>query len=62
LALPASLPTAAADLIALLLVPKPQSRLGYAQLDDVKGHAFFRGVDWSHLREALPPTLRSSMR
>jgi 3-phosphoinositide dependent protein kinase-1 len=46
----------ARDLVEKLLQQTPSSRLGHADMADLKRHAFFTGIDWSTLREDPAPT------
>ena len=49
----------AAALIALLLNREPSQRLGARGADEVKAHAFFRGLDWGKLmRREIPAPIR----
>ncbi|KAF8762919.1 hypothetical protein HU200_008765 [Digitaria exilis] len=49
---------AARDLIARLLVKDPRDRLGSRRgAADVKGHAFFRGLNFALLRSSRPPVV-----
>ena len=48
----------AKDLLSRLLVRDPKNRLGSGEKDanEVKEHAFFRGLDWALLESgAMPP-------
>lgn len=47
----------AKDLIKSLLNTKPENRLGFDGVEDVKKHAFFKGIDWDKLlrKEIDPP-------
>jgi serine/threonine protein kinase len=56
LSVPAEVPEQAADLIRKLIVKTPESRLGAANIDDVKNHKFFEGVNWNSVSFDLPPS------
>ncbi|KAK9842363.1 hypothetical protein WJX81_008610 [Elliptochloris bilobata] len=59
LRVPPGVDPAAADLIKRLLRPEPAKRLGAGKrgMQELKEHAFFRGVDWQRVREQEPPAL-----
>ena len=53
------LPSAARSIVELLLVKDPRKRIGFGpgDADDIKAHAYFRGVNWDdylNLRIAPP--------
>ena len=43
------------DLIERLLKKEPSERIGAADIEEVKNHPFFEGIDWATLRETKPP-------
>lgn len=45
------LPEDAKDLISKLLVVDPDERLGANGAEEIRNHAYFKGVDWVHLYE-----------
>jgi len=51
-----AVPQEAIDLIAALLQPIPEDRLGAQDLSELKSHAFFHGIDWQNLRELPAPS------
>lgn len=53
--IPSSVPEAARDLISGLLVKKPEERLGATNIQDLKSHAFFKGVNFSSLSQEKVP-------
>lgn len=55
---PSHLSIEAASLICKLLHKDPSKRLGTKNFSDIKGHDFFRKMDWSALleRRATPPS------
>jgi len=59
LVVPSEVPPNAANLIRRLMTIKPQLRLGFATVADVKAHLFFGALDWDALSEAEPPPLES---
>ncbi|KAG9326931.1 hypothetical protein KVV02_001881 [Mortierella alpina] len=44
------------DLITRLLARK-ENRLGKSGVDEIKAHPFFKGIDWTNIRKAIPPFL-----
>ena len=40
----------AQDLVRKLLVKEPSQRLGATNIDDLKNHEYFQGIDWDGLR------------
>ena len=49
----------AMDLIHALLHKEPSQRLGANGMDEIKSHAFFRGVDWAAIeRQEVRPPMR----
>jgi serine/threonine protein kinase len=46
----------AADFIRALVKMEPKERLGANGADEIKNHAFFKGIDWDRLsRKCIPP-------
>ena len=43
------------DLIKRLLDRNPETRLGAKDISEIKEHPFFRGIDWTSLRNTHPP-------
>jgi serine/threonine protein kinase len=43
------------DLIKRLLCQDPDQRLGAVSIDEIKTHAWFDGIDWTHLELLEPP-------
>jgi len=52
----------AKDLVSRLLSKDPRSRLGRQSANDVKGHEFFVGVEWSSLVTAKSPPFNRNLR
>jgi 3-phosphoinositide dependent protein kinase-1 len=48
--MPEGLSEAAADLIRCLLHVDPAQRIGAEDLEELKAHPFFDGIDWAALR------------
>ena len=48
LSFPEGFPPVAADLVDRLLREQPAQRLGARDLDDLRAHPFFEGIDWQH--------------
>ena len=44
--MPENVPEAAADLIRALLTRDPESRPGAGNIEELRRHPFFEGVDW----------------
>jgi serine/threonine protein kinase len=42
--------------IAALCKKKPEERLGFRSIDDIKSHAWFAGTDWTAIKELRVPT------
>uniref|UniRef100_A0A7S3R3C7 non-specific serine/threonine protein kinase n=1 Tax=Dunaliella tertiolecta TaxID=3047 RepID=A0A7S3R3C7_DUNTE len=53
---PEAFPAVAKDLVDKLLVVDPDERLGASDLQDLKRHEFFAGVDWGSLRSQKAPS------
>ncbi|KAI1302835.1 Serine/threonine-protein kinase MRCK alpha [Mortierella claussenii] len=51
-----SLSSECKDLITRLLARK-ENRLGKNGVEEIKAHAFFKGIDWDNIRKATPPFL-----
>jgi serine/threonine protein kinase len=47
--------SAAEDLIRQLLVKEPAMRIGAENLEDLKNHEYFKGVEWESLRKNPVP-------
>jgi hypothetical protein len=47
----------AKDLIINLLTDA-NKRLGYNSVDEIKNHAFFKGIDWDNIRQQQAPFIR----
>ncbi len=43
------------DIIEKLLSMDPKVRLGAKNIDQIKQHAFFKGIDWVHIMEMEAP-------
>lgn len=52
---PDFMPPDAVDLVERLLSRDPESRLGAGGADEVRGHAYFGGVDWDELEGRRVP-------
>lgn len=50
-------PDSARSLIEKLLVAKPEERLGFNSIDEIKSHAFFEGIDWDNIHKAKAPPI-----
>lgn len=48
-------PEEAKDLILKLLVKIPEDRLGYQDIDDIKAHSFFSGINFNNITKMDPP-------
>ncbi|KAK3941417.1 protein kinase [Diplogelasinospora grovesii] len=54
-----ALPPSATDILSKLLDRSPEKRLGAGGAEQVKGHAFFEGIDWQKvLRRGYEPTYK----
>ena len=60
LTIPDHLAPAACDLITCLLQPLPQDRLGFDDMDKLKEHAFFEGVQFGHSKHSAWTCQRSA--
>ena len=47
----------AADLIKKLLNLDPEKRLGSKNVDEIKNHVFFHGLDWNNIINSEPPII-----
>ena len=47
----------AKDLIEKLLDRNFKSRLGAEDVDDIKHHPFFEGINWSNIKKQIPPII-----
>ncbi|KIH67034.1 kinase domain protein, partial [Ancylostoma duodenale] len=54
---PAGFPDVAKDIVSKLLVLDPTARLGSSNLESLKTHEFFEGVDWKHIVDMKPPDI-----
>ena len=45
----------AKDLITKLLDRNFKNRLGAYDVDDIKNHPFFEGIDWNNIKKQTPP-------
>ncbi|EPB80576.1 hypothetical protein ANCCEY_00290 [Ancylostoma ceylanicum] len=54
---PAGFPDVAKDIVSKLLVLDPSARLGSTNLESLKTHDFFEGVDWKHIVDMKPPDI-----
>ncbi len=54
---PRHLSSASRDILSKLLVRDPEKRLGTRSMAQLKQHAFFKGVNWSNLHRAKPPSI-----
>lgn len=56
---PSSIPDDAKDLIDKLLQVSPNDRLGTGSngYEKLKGHSFFKGIDWKNLKNQKPPAM-----
>ncbi|KAK6766652.1 hypothetical protein RB195_026126 [Necator americanus] len=54
---PPGFPEVANDLVSKLLVLDPSIRLGFNNVDCLKTHDFFNGVDWKNIVEMKPPDI-----
>lgn len=55
LTIPSDVPKQACDLIKSLIVKNPELRLGSTNIDDVKNHKYFDGINWSYISSQAPP-------
>lgn len=60
-AFPAGFPEIPKDFVSKLLVLDPAARLGSDDLNNLKAHRFFEGVDWEHITESTPPDIFPSV-
>mmetsp|Transcript_30040 Transcript_30040/g.52745 ORF Transcript_30040/g.52745 Transcript_30040/m.52745 type:complete len:482 (-) Transcript_30040:192-1637(-) len=54
--MPTDLDKDAKDLIEKILELDPERRIGASDIQQVRDHGFFRGVDWKNLTNTPPPT------
>lgn len=52
---PSSVPESARSLIEALLKSKPEERLGASSIAELKGHAFFTGMNFGEMKEIKVP-------
>jgi 3-phosphoinositide dependent protein kinase-1 len=50
----------ARDLVEKLLILDSAQRLGADSLEDLKNHAFFKGIEWEALRQSKAPEVKSA--
>eukprot|EP00923_Selenidium_pygospionis_P042675 GHVN01073706.1.p1 GENE.GHVN01073706.1~~GHVN01073706.1.p1 ORF type:complete len:317 (-),score=76.56 GHVN01073706.1:611-1561(-) len=55
--IPDDFPPAAGHLVSSLLVRNPRERLGYDDIDEIKRHEFFIGVDFDTIHNTPPETI-----
>lgn len=48
-------PSVAQDLIVKLLDKKPENRIGFEDMEDLKNHPFFKGINFDDMENILPP-------
>ncbi|KHJ97154.1 hypothetical protein OESDEN_02868 [Oesophagostomum dentatum] len=54
---PADFPEVAKDFVAKILVLDPAARLGSGNIERLKAHPFFEGVDWKNIVKMKPPDI-----
>ncbi|CEM02242.1 unnamed protein product [Vitrella brassicaformis CCMP3155] len=62
IAFPNDMPAVARDLVSQLLVVDPQRRLGSKDMDRLKSHPFFDGVEFDTLPAQTPPKIEHLLR
>ncbi|WKY16011.1 hypothetical protein Q1695_001021 [Nippostrongylus brasiliensis] len=58
---PADFPETPKDFVSKLLVLSPANRLGTGDLDSLKSHKFFEGIDWDSIVSMKPPDILPSV-
>uniref|UniRef100_A0A0R3PRJ8 3-phosphoinositide-dependent protein kinase 1 n=1 Tax=Angiostrongylus costaricensis TaxID=334426 RepID=A0A0R3PRJ8_ANGCS len=54
---PSDFPGVVKDFVSKLLVLDPVSRLGSDDLNNLKSHEFFSGINWNHITDMRPPNI-----
>ncbi|KAE9414129.1 hypothetical protein Angca_002506 [Angiostrongylus cantonensis] len=54
---PSDFPGVAKDFVSKLLVLDPAGRLGSDDLNNLKSHEFFSGINWNHITDMRPPNI-----
>jgi serine/threonine protein kinase len=59
--IPQDFPPVGKDIVERLLVSDPEKRLGSGDIQAIKEHAFFEGIDWENIFSSNAPPLRERL-